>query len=44
MKFLLQTFSDKFFNQLGLVAAPVIEAIAGLKFEAGLRTGVLHGG
>ena len=29
---------------LGLVADPVIEAIARLEFEDGLRTGVLHGG
>ena len=30
--------------QLGLVADPVIEAIAKLEFEDGLRTGVIHGG
>ena len=30
--------------KLGLVADPVIEAIARLEFEDGLRTGVLHGG
>ena len=30
--------------QLGLVADPVIEAIARLEFEDGLRTGVLPGG
>ena len=29
---------------LGLVAGPVIEAIARLEFEDGLRTGVLPGG
>ena len=29
---------------LGFVAGPVIEAIARLEFEDGLRTGVLHGG
>ena len=29
---------------LGLVADPVIEAIARLEFEDGLRTGVLPGG
>ena len=32
------------FNKLGLVADPVIEAIARLEFEDGLRTGVLPGG
>ena len=31
-------------NQLGLVADPVIEAIARLEFEDGMRTGVLPGG
>ena len=31
-------------NKLGLVADPVIEAIARLEFEDGLRTGVLPGG
>ena len=31
-------------GQLGLVADPVIEAIAGLEFEDGMRTGVLPGG
>ena len=30
--------------QLGIVADPVIEAIARLEFEDGLRTGVLPGG
>ena len=30
--------------KLGLVADPVIEAIARLEFEDGLRTGVLPGG
>ena len=30
--------------QLGLVADPVIEAIARLEFEDGMRTGVLPGG
>ena len=30
--------------KLGLVADPVIEAIARLEFENGLRTGVLPGG
>ena len=29
---------------MGLVADPVIEAIARLEFEDGLRTGVLFGG
>ena len=32
------------FPKLGLVADPVIEAIARLEFEDVLRTGVLHGG
>ena len=31
-------------NRLGLVADPVIEAIARPEFEDGLRTGVHHGG
>ena len=31
-------------SKLGLVADPVIEAIARLEFEDGLRTGVLPGG
>ena len=31
-------------KELGLVADPVIEAIARLEFEDGLRTGVLLGG
>ena len=31
-------------SKLGLVADPVIEAIARLEFEDGLRTGVLLGG
>ena len=31
-------------NRLGLVADPVIEAIAKLEFEDGLRTVVHHGG
>ena len=31
-------------SELGLVADPVIEAIARLEFEDSLRTGVLHGG
>ena len=30
--------------KLGLVADPVIEAIARLEFEDGMRTGVLPGG
>ena len=34
----------KFRGQLGLIADPVIEAIAGLEFEDGLRTGVLPRG
>ena len=33
-----------FIKELGLVADPVIEAIARLEFEDGLRTGVLSGG
>ena len=32
------------FQELGLVADPVIEAIARLEFEHGLRTGVLYRG
>ena len=32
------------YKQLGLVADPVIEAIARPEFEDGLRTGVHHGG
>ena len=31
-------------SELGLVADPVIEAIARLEFEDGMRTGVLPGG
>ena len=31
-------------TQLGLVVDPVIEAIARLEFEDGMRTGVLPGG
>ena len=31
-------------HSLGLVADPVIEAIARLEFEDGMRTGVLLGG
>ena len=34
----------KYTLKLGLVADPVIEAIARLEFEDGLRTGVLPGG
>ena len=33
-----------FLEELGLVTDPVIEAIARLEFEDGLRTGVLPGG
>ena len=36
--------SLKSLKYLGLVADPVIEAIARLEFEDGLRTGVLLGG
>ena len=36
--------SINYISELGLVADPVIEAIARLKFEDGLRTGVLPGG
>ena len=35
---------DKVKRELGLVADPVIEAIARPEFEDGLRTGVHHGG
>ena len=35
---------NKHNEELGLVADPVIEAIARLEFEDGLRTGVLPGG
>ena len=37
-------FTNKSSLKLGLVADPVIEAIAGLEFEDGLRRGVLPGG
>ena len=37
-------YQNAFKYQLGLVADPVIEAIARLEFEDGLRTGVLPGG
>ena len=35
---------NKKYYSLGLLAAPVIEAIARLEFEDGLRTRVLSGG
>ena len=35
---------DRILGQLGLIADPVIEAIARLEFEDGMRTGVLPGG
>ena len=39
-----QLCTHKYTHKLGLVADPVIEAIARLEFEDGLRTGVLLGG
>ena len=38
------TYQNELLTKLGLVADPVIEAIAKLEFEDGLRTGVLLGG
>ena len=39
-----ETLSLSKLERLGLVADPVIEAIAKPEFEDGLRTGVHHGG
>ena len=41
---LLQRITLTLVYRLGLVADPVIEAIARPEFEDGLRTGVHHGG
>ena len=40
----LQCLITILYLKLGLIADPVIEAIARLEFEDGLRTGVLLGG
>ena len=41
---LLENYLVALPTQLGLIADPVIEAIARLEFEDGMRTGVLLGG